>query len=389
MPILTIAERLVIEAQSFNIFGATNVHGIDFQRGLHDKFEKWRSNQSLKLKFTDKELSLLKPIIAQWLVGDQIKGMEDYGAYRDFAFDEISRMKMRTIHCLKVAKIQASAGSFNCEIAAVVLCLALKGGVTAPLEYINFSGVRDESSDTKHSFITLGYTDEEAHLSLERALFSRRLGRVLTAEEEAGFAEYVVCDAHHRESYPVTLALANAGQRLARYDDIFHHELPRARRFLYIPNPASLYDSDPDIRKLCDEIFAQRDNPELKNRVNNIFCEILLRPFTDAAARELVSPEKALRRAAWQGEPVYIRWIYETFHADVNVQDDNPEKRFTALHLAMQEKHYECVKILLELGADPHIENAHGVSVVQLMRESDAPEMQALSEKFVSVSMRQ
>ena len=385
MPNLSIADRLIAEAQSFNIFGAANVRGVDFQRMLCSKFEAWRSNKSMQ--FTGDELSLLKPTIAQYLVKDKMEKLMEYPAYSDSGLDLASRVKKRTMHCLMVAKTLAAAGSFNCEIANVVLCLALRNMVTVPLEFINFSGVRDDSHDSTHSFITLGCTAEDARLSLQKAMFSQRLGDELTAEEKAEFAEYVVCDAYHREAYPLTLALANADQRLARYDDISHVELPGARRFLYIKNPAALYEGDLDIRKLCDEVFEQRDNPGLKNRVNDIFREVLLRPFTNAT-EELVLPEKALRRAASQGDSMYIRWIYDTFHVDINAQDDNPEKHFTALHWAVQEKHCECARFLLELGADPHIEDAKGVSAVQLMQESDDSDIHALSATLTGMHMR-
>ncbi len=132
MPNFIIADKLIAEAQSFNIFGAANVRGVDFQYKLRSKFETWRGNKSIR--FTSDELGLLKPIVAQWLVKDTMERLMEYPAYSDIDLDIASRVKKRTIHCLVIAKTLASSGSFNCEIASVVLCLALRNRITVHLK---------------------------------------------------------------------------------------------------------------------------------------------------------------------------------------------------------------------------------------------------------------
>lgn len=59
-----LAQELINEALTYNIFGAGNRLGAQFQESLFNKFNSWKKNKK-NITFKSNELELLKPIIAQ------------------------------------------------------------------------------------------------------------------------------------------------------------------------------------------------------------------------------------------------------------------------------------------------------------------------------------
>lgn len=145
-------------------------------------------NAPKKFTFTDADLALLKPIIAQPLVAKEMAPLINYAAYSDNNLSIKERIKKRTINCLKISKALASCGSFNCEIANLGVCLALINKVSTPIELVNFSGARDDGKDTQHTFITIGCTNSEVEKALLPALTSLRSGKRIDKDK---FSDYI------------------------------------------------------------------------------------------------------------------------------------------------------------------------------------------------------
>ncbi len=134
-----IAETLMKEAKEFNFFGAANLRGMNFQINLLEKYKTWKKDSSIS--FTEEELSLLKPVIAQSLIEEEMKPLACYPVDSDQHLSQVQRTQERTLSCLRIAKTYAKCGSFNCDIGKLVLCLALIKKLTIPIEVVNFSGV--------------------------------------------------------------------------------------------------------------------------------------------------------------------------------------------------------------------------------------------------------
>jgi hypothetical protein len=283
---IDIARDLIKKAQEFNFFGATNINGSRFSSDLRKKYKEWKQDDSIE--FTLKELKLLKPVIAQCMVYEE---MIKYSLYRPI--DNLSiheKIKRRTIRSLNIAKTLAKCGSFNCEIAHIVVYLALVQKISIPIELITFSGVREEGKDTKHYFVTVGATDT--------SLFSTMIKR---KQNEHKHNDYILCDPHHSEVYPVTQALTESNQRLARYDDISHSKLATVRRFLYINNPEELH-KDKEISELCEEVLKNKNDTSLKREVEKIFNEIKQKSGIKASIQSLVAMKRSKKE-----EPVEIK----------------------------------------------------------------------------------
>lgn len=148
MKAIDIAHQLILEAQSFNTYGSANLEGMAYQDRLLAKFQTWKKNPDLFFDAT--ELSTLKAIIAGDLIKDESLDLIAYPAGSDVDFEVAERIKKRTIHALRIAKCGTLKGAFNCEIATLVLCLALVRRIELPVELLNFSGVRDDGVDTAH-----------------------------------------------------------------------------------------------------------------------------------------------------------------------------------------------------------------------------------------------
>lgn len=191
-----------------------------------------------------------------------------------------------------------------------------------------------------------------------------------------------VCDIYHNETYPLTEALSQSDVRLARYDDINHDDMPAARRFLYIENPAGLYDENSEIRQLCQEVIEAKNNQTLENETQQTFKRILLEPYR-LQNENNITPEVAFRRAAANGNATYLSWIYSEFKNDINAKDNNPNVGNTALHNAIISKStltnkIDCIKLLIELEADLDIPNVKGEKPRDLILSSSEIEIRNL-----------
>lgn len=121
------------------------------------------------------------------------------------------------------------------------------------------------------------------------------------------------------------------------------------------------------------------DNEILKTGIYKVFREILLTPFKGHAEEALPEPDKALRRAAVLNKVDYIVSLINEFGVDIiDTQDDNPQKENTALHLAVENEHIDCIKALIALGANVDVENAHCQTPRQIMRKSTNEPIQQL-----------
>ena len=349
---LELAKRLCEEASSFNIFGSSNVYGEIFQNQVLKKLEDHL--MSRKVLFKEREFQILKAIIAQYLVKNEMLPLAKRVQDDDLSFEE--KMKNRIIQILKITKVLAKGGSFNCEIANLVIFLLLKNAnISTTVEHINMSGIKEH--DNKHTFIVLGAPNSQA--------FSVAFRRI-DISTDIRFEDYIVCDAYSNECYKATLALSESDQRLAKYDDIHSEEQAACVRFLYIDN-LSLYRDNLEIKRLCDEIIHAKESMEIKERVNKIFQEILFAPFIVRGTQ--ITPELALRRAAFQGNDIYIKELLKEFTMNINSQDNVPGKKFTALHWALKQNKETTVKLLIDHSADITIKSDDGIAPLKLIKE--------------------
>lgn len=81
--------------------------------------------------------------------------------------------------------------------------------------------------------------------------------------------------------------------------------------------------------------------------------------------------EKAFRRVALSGDGSQFLLLFK-FGVQIDAQDDNPSKRFTALHWALKSGNYEVASTLLAYGARLNIPDANGITALNLIRR--APE---------------
>lgn len=350
-----IAQSLIKKSENLNFFGPANLNGSRFLASLLNKYKNLESGSS----FSEVELGTLKAAIAQDLTQGELSEVNVYPLGCDQALTVPDRIKKRILHCLKMAKCFISSGSVNCDIAYVLIYLALVERITVPIELFLFSGEYAGNDDTTHSFITLGCPNPNAINVIHTE-------NAITAEESVN---YLICDAYHKEFYPVKIALKEQNNKLARYHDISINKPPVVRKFVYIDDPLKYY-SDPDIKQACDEIFATTQNNIFKNQVNAIFRNCLL---TSLKARsnvlsEMKTAEKALRTAANSNLPFYIKHIIQEFNIDVNAQDSNSLSRKTALHWAAERGNNECIEVLMALNANPDIPDASGKTANEILQ---------------------
>lgn len=88
--------------------------------------------------------------------------------------------------------------------------------------------------------------------------------------------------------------------------------------------------------------------------------EALLRKYQLDTEASLPTKETALRRAAATGNKDDVMTLADEMHADINAQDQNPNRKRTALHWAAEKNHQMICCILLMRGADPFIKDASG-----------------------------
>lgn len=127
------------------------------------------------------------------------------------------------------------------------------------------------------------------------------------------------------------------------------------------------------------EEFFIKVNFGLKARIND-FIKNAVEAFEIDSRRKMLEKFKitetgdkkginqALRRAAMLGASDEIELLL-SIGADVNSQDENSQKRFTPLHLAIRENKINCSIRLLRLGARIDIPDAAGIMVSQLIIE--------------------
>lgn len=271
---IDIALDLIREAKKFNLFGPVDGNGFTFSVNLQRKYAAWKKDNSIE--FTPEELKILKPVIAQSMIGDELIKYSLSPSVKGLSPKE--QIIIKTIQSLNIAKTFAKCGSFNSEMAHIIVYLALVQKLSIPVELILYYGVRDESPDTEHLFATLGTINSE---SLLTNTFKRRQ----MAHEQNS---YVLCDPHHSEAYPVSQALTEPGKRLARYDDIDHCKPPGIIRFLCLSNPKELY-KDRRISRLCDEVLKCKDDMTIKIKVEQIFNEIKQQSARKVSIKSLVA----------------------------------------------------------------------------------------------------
>lgn len=271
---IDIARELIKEAKEFNLFGPVDANGSKFSVDLRRKYEAWQKDNSIE--FTPKELKLLKPVIAQSMIGDEL--MKYTFSPSVESLPPMEKIKIKTIQSLNLAKTFAKCGSFNCEIAHIIVYLALVQKLSIPLEVILYSGVRNDGQDTEHVFATLGTTSTE--------FLSTNIKR---RQQEHKQDSYILCDPHHSEAYPVSQALTELDKRLARYDNIDDSKKPpRVIRFLYLPNPKEFYN-DTRISRLCEEVLKNKNDMTIKRKVEQIFNEIKQKSASKASIKSLVA----------------------------------------------------------------------------------------------------
>lgn len=125
-----------------------------------------------------------------------------------------------------------------------------------------------------------------------------------------------------------------------------------------------LLDSQDNVRRfspILKEIFEERQN--------------LLNSFESQFVRGLISkypakdPGQRLRKIAYRGN-VFDMYLGSRCHqAAINQQDNNPEKRYTALHIACYRENWACATILLRAGANPKLPDAKGTCLLKKLPE--------------------
>lgn len=72
-----------------------------------------------------------------------------------------------------------------------------------------------------------------------------------------------------------------------------------------------------------------------------------------------LSLEKGLRQAAYNNQISDLKTFIEHV-SNINAQDNNPASKKTALHYAVIKKYIECIKLLMDAGADIYLKDAKG-----------------------------
>jgi hypothetical protein len=100
-----------------------------------------------------------------------------------------------------------------------------------------------------------------------------------------------------------------------------------------------------------------------------------------------VNVEKALRMAAFNNKTADLT-VLATLVKNINAQDENPTKKFTALHLAVTKKHIDVIRILKSFNAKSDIADANGITVLQKVRELDMNEISSIFRDDLIVARR-
>jgi hypothetical protein len=97
--------------------------------------------------------------------------------------------------------------------------------------------------------------------------------------------------------------------------------------------------------------------------------------------------EKGLRTAACNNKIADLR-VFATLVKNIDAQDENPAKKFTALHLAVDKKHVEAIIVLKSFNAKSDIADAKGVTVMQKVKDLDLNEINSIFRDEIIIARR-
>ena len=142
-----------------------------------------------------------------------------------------------------------------------------------------------------------------------------------------------------------------------------------------VPCNASFIKTNFDLKiRIINFVKFSLQTAEIQNRGK------ILEKFKVGETSDKKSLNQALRRAAMTGYGEDMG-ILLSLGANVNAQDDNPQKRYTALHLAIRENKIQNAVYLVSSGARIDIPDALGITATQLIVERHVlrdPEIQPL-----------
>lgn len=87
--------------------------------------------------------------------------------------------------------------------------------------------------------------------------------------------------------------------------------------------------------------------------------------------------DKAFRSAAAANKVNELEILYRKI-STIDAQDNNPQRKRTTLHWAVEKKAINCVKWLLERGAKSNIVDANGKTVLDYANQTNSPEIREL-----------
>lgn len=163
-----------------------------------------------------------------------------------------------------------------------------------------------------------------------------------------------------------------------RYDDKFFQywigiNNPKLVPHTKMPHNENFLKIDFELQKRIADFVSKA----LENH-NTQKLEIILKTFNLPISKEKDVLNKAVRRAAMGGTHEDLALLF-SFGVNVNSQDDNPEKKLTALHWALSEKKFGNALILIYSGALINIKNAQGITALQLIENlTDQEEKKSL-----------
>ncbi len=88
--------------------------------------------------------------------------------------------------------------------------------------------------------------------------------------------------------------------------------------------------------------------------------------------------DQVIRRLAFSGEHEGLAVFLRKYPDMINVADQNPDKGFTPLHIALKNQHFNCVKLLLEAGAQYDITDKTGKTAIDVCLQKPNAEIRRL-----------
>lgn len=124
----------------------------------------------------------------------------------------------------------------------------------------------------------------------------------------------------------------------------------------------------------------------LQHDAKKIAAPALLQVFNNCKLGNdfLVLLGKTLRRAANSGLCADIQTIFESCNPEavIDLQDENPNIKNTALHYAIDKQHIDVIELLLKHGAKIDIENVPKNTQLMLMQKSNNPQIVKIAARF-------